>query len=139
MTPDPVSALMSLADEFADAMSEADQRATQAWVSASKLQAVQQHRDAARAALQAAIEEALGQHERMNDALQQIKTWSLAYPLSIFPEPDFAKAHEALTAAGMTLDAISASNMRHVITRVQAIADAALPAPPALQQMEGER
>lgn len=64
--------------------------------------------------------------ERMADALQQISDWAGAYPLSVFPEPDFARAHEVLQAAGMTLDAISSSNMRHVITRVQAIADAAL-------------
>lgn len=64
--------------------------------------------------------------ERQADALQRIKQWSEAYPLSVFPEPDFARAAEVLSAAGMTLDAISASNMRHVITRVQAIADAAM-------------
>ena len=59
-------------------------------------------------------------------ALTQVKQWSEAYPLTVFPEPDFARAHEVLQAAGMTLDAISASNMRHVITQVQAIVDAAL-------------
>jgi hypothetical protein len=93
------------------------------------------------AALRSAIVEALWQHDRMEEALHQIKTWAQAYPLAVFPEPDFAKAHEVLQAAGMTVDAISASNMRHIITRVQAIVDAALPAPPAdaLQQMEGER
>ena len=66
--------------------------------------------------------------ERMDGALQQIKDWSQAYPLTAFPEPDMAKAHKVLTAAGMTLDAISASSMRHVITRVQAIVDAAMQA-----------
>lgn len=64
--------------------------------------------------------------ERMEDALHQIKQWSLAYPLSVFPEPDFKRVAEVLKAAGITLDAVSASNMRHVITRVQAIVDAAL-------------
>jgi len=44
--------------------------------------------------------------------------WLAAYPLEQFPEPDMAKAHELLTAGGQTLDAISASNMRHVIKRV---------------------
>lgn len=64
--------------------------------------------------------------ERMEDALEQIKQWAQAYPLSVFQEPDFAKAHELLKAGGMTLDAISASNMRHVITQVQKIVDAAI-------------
>lgn len=64
--------------------------------------------------------------ERMEGALVQIDQWSQAYPLSVFPEPDFTKAAEALKAAGMTLDAISASNMRHVVEGVGNIARAAL-------------
>lgn len=55
--------------------------------------------------------------------LQQIKVWCDAYPLAIFPVPDFAKAHELLQAGGMTLDAISASNMRHVLKGVREIID----------------
>jgi hypothetical protein len=58
--------------------------------------------------------------ERMQEALERIEQWSQAYPLMIFPEPDFAKAAELLKAGGMTLDAISASNMRHVIEGVGA-------------------
>ena len=42
-----------------------------------------------------------------------------------FPEPDFTKAHKVLRENGMTLDAISASNMRHVIKGVREIIDAA--------------
>ena len=60
--------------------------------------------------------------ERMEEALLRILVWSEAYPLEIFPEPDLAKAHEVLSANGMTLDAISASAMRHVITQVGSIA-----------------
>ena len=44
----------------------------------------------------------------------------------VFPEPDFAKAHELLQAGGMTLDAISASNMRHVISGVREIVEEGL-------------
>ena len=67
------------------------------------------------------------QHERefYDDLLHGIKSWSEAYPLEVFPEPDFEKAHEVLKANGMTIDAISASNMRHVITQVQAMIDQA--------------
>jgi len=64
--------------------------------------------------------------EKYEAALQRIVQWADAYPLDVFPEPDFAKAHELLKAGGMTLDAISASNMRHVIEGVGKIARDAL-------------
>lgn len=60
--------------------------------------------------------------ERLENAMHQIEAWAKAYPLAVFPEPDWVKAHEVLQAAGMTIDAISASNMRHVIIRVVEIA-----------------
>ena len=50
------------------------------------------------------------------DALEKIVNWSKAYPLDVFPEPDLKKAHKILKANGMTLDAISASAIRHVVT-----------------------
>ena len=53
--------------------------------------------------------------------MSKIKTWIKAYPLKIFPEPDFKKAHEVLKAHGMSLDAISASTMRHVLNGIKAI------------------
>jgi hypothetical protein len=55
------------------------------------------------------------------DALEKLQGWADAYPLTVFPEPDFAKAHELLQAGGMTMNAISASNMRHVINGVRDI------------------
>lgn len=63
---------------------------------------------------------------RANEALDSIIRWADAYPLSVFPEPDLKRAHEVLTAAGMTLDAISASAMRHVISEVAKIAREAI-------------
>ena len=60
------------------------------------------------------------------EALQRIEQWSKAYPLDIFPEPDFKKAAELLKAGGITLDAISASCMRHVVEHVGEIARKAL-------------
>ena len=66
--------------------------------------------------------------EGQEDGLQRIVAWSEAYPLDVFPEPDFKKAHELLKAGGMTLDAISASNMRHVVEGVGKIATEALAA-----------
>jgi hypothetical protein len=72
--------------------------------------------------------------ERLTEALEQIAEWARAYPLTVFPEPDFAKACVLLEAGGITLDAVSASNMRHVVMEVAAIARRALAAvPPDLE------
>jgi hypothetical protein len=60
------------------------------------------------------------------ELLQEINEWAKAYPITIFPEPDFNKAHKVLTENGMTLDAISASNMRHVLTQVEKMVSAAI-------------
>jgi hypothetical protein len=64
--------------------------------------------------------------ERLEAALTAISEWARAYPLKVFPEPDFAKAHALLQAGGMTLDAISASAIRHVVIEISKIADRAL-------------
>jgi hypothetical protein len=65
-------------------------------------------------------------NEQLRVALHQIYTWSKAYPLSVFPEPDLSRARELLEAGGITLDAVSASAMRHVIEGVGDIAGRAL-------------
>jgi len=62
----------------------------------------------------------------LEDGLGSIRAWTEAYPLSVFPEPDFEKAHQLLKAGGMTLDSITASNMRHVIEGVKRLVDDAL-------------
>jgi len=59
--------------------------------------------------------------EKLQEAMDKIWTWIDAYPLDIFPEPDFKKAREVLEQHGMTLDAISASNMRHVLRGIKKI------------------
>jgi hypothetical protein len=64
--------------------------------------------------------------ERLRGALREIDEWAEAYPLSVFPEPDFAMANSALQSVGMTMDAISASNMRHVLVGVKKIVSAVL-------------
>ena len=64
--------------------------------------------------------------ERYEEALQRIKSWSEAYPTSVFPEPDILKAARVLEQNGLTLDSISAHCMRHVIAGVGAIAAEAL-------------
>ena len=64
--------------------------------------------------------------EQLEDALQRIADWSDAYPLSVFPEPDWKRAAELLATGGIMLDAISAHNMRLVIEGVGKIAKEAL-------------
>ncbi len=59
--------------------------------------------------------------EKLQNKMWKIKIWIDAYPLDIFPEPDFKKAHEVLKQHGMTLDAISASSMRHVLNGIKNI------------------
>jgi hypothetical protein len=66
----------------------------------------------------------LGCDEKIMDALEKldkIKDWCGAYPLKVFPEPDFKKAAKVLKENGMTIDAISASNMRHVLEGIKKI------------------
>lgn len=59
--------------------------------------------------------------ERLIGIQTRIEAWCDAYPLKVFPEPDWAKAARVLKENGMTLDAISASNMRHVLDGVRRI------------------
>lgn len=54
-----------------------------------------------------------------DDFAQWVEQWAQAYPLDVFPEPNFQHVREALSAVGLSLDCVSASNMRHVITRVR--------------------
>ena len=63
---------------------------------------------------------------KLEEELQRIVRWGEAYPLEVFPEPDLKRAHEVLTAHGMTLDAISAHAMRLVVVGVGEIAREAL-------------
>lgn len=65
--------------------------------------------------------------ERYEEALIRIQQWAEAYPVGIFPEPDLKRARELLEAGGMTLDAVSASNMRHVLNGIKDIVAASLP------------
>ncbi len=60
--------------------------------------------------------------DTLETGLDRIITWSEAYPLDIFPEPDFKAVREALKVAGIKIDAVSASNMRRVVVGVGNIA-----------------
>ena len=69
------------------------------------------------------LDEVGSQVEEMSEKLRKIRQWCEAYPLDVFPEPDFKKAAKVLKDNDMTLDAISASSMRHVLTGVKNILD----------------
>lgn len=64
--------------------------------------------------------------EELETALQRIDNWAKAYPLKAFPEPDLVEVHEILKAHGLSLDVVSASNMRHVLDGVKDIVEQAL-------------
>jgi hypothetical protein len=66
--------------------------------------------------------------EKLEEALQRIASWADAYHTDIFPEPDWEKVRYSLLlgTSGITLDAISASCMRHVVDGIGKIAKEAL-------------
>ena len=69
--------------------------------------------------------------ELLEEALERIVRWGDAYPTDVFPEPTpeyYARAHEVLTANGMTLDRLGAAAMRHVVRGCARIAREALEA-----------
>lgn len=65
--------------------------------------------------------------DQLETVLNRLRSWARAYPLDVFPEPDFIKVRELLAAGGITIDAVSASNMRHVIYEVQKMISKVLP------------
>jgi len=67
--------------------------------------------------------------EQLADAMHEIQQWSQAYPVEVFPEPDWKRAREVLKAHGMMLDAISAGVMRRALISINGIATAALAMP----------
>ena len=84
----------------------------------------------------ATIEALAAENERYRESIEQIDNWAKAYPLEVFPEPDFGKVNAALHASGISLSAVSASNMRHVIESVKNITKTALIPPESTDQSE---
>jgi hypothetical protein len=56
--------------------------------------------------------------EIAEEVLHELDSWEQAYPLRFFPEPDLDRAHQILQQHGMSLDSISASSMRHIVSRI---------------------
>jgi arginyl-tRNA synthetase len=61
-----------------------------------------------------------------DEALKEIITWANDYSLETFLKPDLQKAAEVLKAAGMTLDSVSADNMRQILDDIKNIVEHAL-------------
>jgi hypothetical protein len=59
---------------------------------------------------------------RLEDALNEIMHWALAYPVTVFPEPDMEKARVALEPTGITMDALYGTWARHLLKGVGEIA-----------------
>lgn len=76
--------------------------------------------------VKALMEESADLIDRMREGLQQIVSWSEAYPLQVFPEPDLKKVRALLMAGGISLDSVSAHAMRAVVSGVGQIARKAL-------------
>ena len=64
--------------------------------------------------------------EVLEAALLRIADWADSCPIEKYPEPDYRKAHDLLSAGGMSLEIICACNMRHAVEGAGAIAREAL-------------
>lgn len=116
-------------DELIDDLTDAAMSKANAHEWGTSIPRYEHKLDNARVALRAEFARLTARIAELKEAMVELETWAKAYPIEIFPEPDMKKAHEILKANGMTLDAISASNMRHVINNVAGIARRALAVP----------
>lgn len=64
--------------------------------------------------------------EQLEYALQRIRDWAEAYPLDVFPEPDWQETRRLLEAGGTSLDRVSAGVMRRAVAGMGRIAQEAL-------------
>ena len=67
------------------------------------------------------FEQAADTIERLDHALDLVLQWVEAYPLDVFPEPDWKQVRALLEAGGITLDSVSAGAMRRVVDGIQRI------------------
>jgi len=70
-------------------------------------------------------------NEKFEVSLIAVLNWAKAYPIEVFPEPDMKFASQLLEAGGMTVGAISASAMRHLLKRITEIVNESLQEPQA--------
>jgi tetrahydromethanopterin S-methyltransferase subunit G len=62
------------------------------------------------------LEEAMEQSDYLFDTIHQIKAWCEAYPLAVFPEPDWVEVRDRL--GDKLTSRVGASNMRHVVVGI---------------------
>jgi hypothetical protein len=67
------------------------------------------------------LEQLNEQRAKHDEMVNRMENWLQAYPLDIFPEPNMELVRECLKEGGHTLDAVSASNMRHVLNGLAGI------------------
>jgi len=77
-----------------------------------------------------ALRQVRAERDALRDALERIQQWADAYPVHVFPEPDMRLVDAVLSAAGLSLATVAASNMRHVAKGMGDIARAALQTAP---------
>lgn len=75
--------------------------------------------------------------EALHEFDHALSTWAKAYPLSVFPEPDFDEVKRLL--GGNLLTRVSAANMRHVVTKLDELFAPVRVAAIAQGADEGER
>lgn len=73
---------------------------------------------------QAEVDRLTVSNDQLEAAFSQITSWCKAYPIEVFTEPDWEEVKEKLGSTLLTR--VSGSNMRHVVTGIQKIIDAAL-------------
>jgi hypothetical protein len=59
--------------------------------------------------------------DQLESTLDSIRQWCRAYPVAVFPEPNWSRVNEACQNHGISLSAISGSNMRHVVQGIETI------------------
>ena len=83
--------------------------------------------------LRAELERVKAENDDLEDGLQKVKDWCMAYPLAISSEPDnevWSLANEILAANGINFSQLNISTMRHVVNGIAQIVQDALPAAP---------
>jgi hypothetical protein len=74
--------------------------------------------------LKAQWAETLDENDDLKEKMHKIEQWCTAYPVDVFPEmtsEDFSQAHEALVAAGYSMDRVSANISRRILSSISEI------------------
>ncbi len=64
------------------------------------------------------VADLMDQVDKQGAVLDSIRSWCKAYPLTVFPKPDYTICGPALKEVGQTVDAISADCQRHLLETI---------------------